>query len=237
MTQHRRKPNKPVFITHEKRRVPRREARGDPANIQAIQRHVERHVGPVEAVLHESTSDLVHLDIFVVAPDGRRNWYTLVTSGMSEAPMRIPHDGGYQLAHAELTICLPPDWPLLKSAFHEPRFWWPVERLLTLARLPHEDDSWLGCSHIVPDEVRPSIHAKEAGFFGVLFLPSTVLPDSFHVLLRGGSKKIEFLALYPLYPDEVTLVLHEGEAPLVGGFRRWGITDVFQVDRRNICEP
>lgn len=64
-----------------------------------------------QTVFHEIISDKVHIDIHVVAPSKKFPWYTLVTSGMSDVPMRAPEQYP-DLAFAELFLCLPPDWKM-----------------------------------------------------------------------------------------------------------------------------
>ncbi|MEO1085403.1 MAG: suppressor of fused domain protein, partial [Acidobacteriota bacterium] len=63
---------------------------GDAEHIERISDHIEEHIGPIASVLHELVSDQVHIDIHVVAPTPERDFYTLVTSGMSERAMAAP---------------------------------------------------------------------------------------------------------------------------------------------------
>ena len=53
------------------------------------------------------------MDIHVSEPSERRPWFTLVTSGMAERPMRTKvADHRF----AELVMCLPPTWKLEQAA-------------------------------------------------------------------------------------------------------------------------
>jgi hypothetical protein len=58
-------------------------------------------------LFHELLSDLVHVDIHIVEPTAARNYYTLVTSGMSDRPMAAPEECR-ECRYAELVISLPP---------------------------------------------------------------------------------------------------------------------------------
>ena len=74
-------------------------------------------------VFHEIVSSDVHLDLYVVPPQPGeasvmfphgRDFYTIVTSGMSTQAMKAPASGGGDIQgqrYAELMICLPSDWP------------------------------------------------------------------------------------------------------------------------------
>src|SRR5262249_6607901 len=102
------------ILRHQPRERQLEPAIGDGANIEKISAHIERPVGPVASVFHEILSDLVHVDIHLVAPANNRNFYTLVTSGMSDRPMTPPEECG-EVRFAEIVCCLPPDWPLAQE--------------------------------------------------------------------------------------------------------------------------
>src|SRR5512145_2313969 len=76
---------------------------GDVPVIEAVVRHIERHVGPIDFVLHEKRSHLVHIDIHHVPPAPGRRFHTLLTSGMSARAMTVPA-GAEDVAYAELFL-------------------------------------------------------------------------------------------------------------------------------------
>ncbi|MBT9176653.1 MAG: hypothetical protein DDT20_00974 [Firmicutes bacterium] len=94
----------PIY-RHTPRDKPFELAIGDGAHINAIDAHIERHVGKTDVVFHEIISNLVHIDVHVVRPTKQRPFATLVTSGMSAKPMPAPK-GCENLALAELALCL-----------------------------------------------------------------------------------------------------------------------------------
>jgi len=77
----------------------------------AIEKHIETHVGKPSLVLHEIGSRYVHIDVHVVAPKPDRDFYTLVTSGMSDKPMKAPRQAE-GLEYSELMLCLPSNWTM-----------------------------------------------------------------------------------------------------------------------------
>ncbi|SEO83260.1 Suppressor of fused protein (SUFU) [Paenibacillus sp. OV219] len=97
----------PIY-RHEARERSLVPAYGNDETIDRITEHVEKYIGPVQTVFHELASDLVHIDILIVAPTKERNFYTLITCGMSDEPMTVPA-GAEAYRYAELMICLPPD--------------------------------------------------------------------------------------------------------------------------------
>ena len=236
----------PVY-RHRERSIPFQPAAGDPENIQRIADHIERHLGPVSGVYHEIISDLVHLDVHVVDPSPERNCYTLVTSGMSDAPMTVP-EGAEGLNYAELVLQLPATWPLDrigvaagKKAADElaeaelERWYWPVRWLKTLARLPHEYDTWLGVGHTVPTADPPEPYADNTRLRCMLVLPAMNEPDAFGELEAGPDKTIHFYSLVAIYPEEMDLKLKKGTDALIELFDKHKVDVVVDPQRPNVA--
>jgi len=59
-------------------------------SIEAICSHIETHIGPMNSVVHEVISDLVHRDVHQAAPSPERPYWTLITTGMSDLPTAAP---------------------------------------------------------------------------------------------------------------------------------------------------
>jgi hypothetical protein len=114
----------PVY-RHEDRERDFEMAIGDSENIEKISEHIEQYIGPVASVFHELLSDLVHIDVHIVEPTEERNFYTLVTSGMSDLPMAAP-EGAEEFRYAELLIALPPDWPMGDDEWKQDENFWPI---------------------------------------------------------------------------------------------------------------
>src|SRR5271168_4489510 len=89
-------------------------------HLEPITAHVERHVGPVARVIHETASQFVHVDILHVPPSAKRDFHVLVTSGLSDRPMNAPQ-GSEDCRYAELYVCLPASWPLALPNFSNER--------------------------------------------------------------------------------------------------------------------
>jgi hypothetical protein len=222
------------IIRHEARMRDFEVAIGDEQNIEAIANHIEKHIGPIETVLHEIISDLVHVDIHVVKPTEDRPFVTLVTSGMSDRPMTVP-EGAEELQFAELMITLPDDWPLDQESFEDENHYWPIRWLKTLARLPHEYETWLGSCHTVPngDPAEPLADRTDFCGFMLLYPPST--PEEFHTLKIDDEKQVQFYSLFPLYQEEMDLKVARGADALIERFIKYEIGDIVDLERRNTC--
>ena len=223
------------ILRHKPRTVPTTFTGGDGDLIDAISDHIEANLGPVESVFHEIISDLVHIDVHRVEPTDERPWLTLVTSGMSELPMNMPGEDGLAQCYAELFITLPADWKLSEADLKDENWYWPIRWLKTLARLPHEYDTWLGPGHTVPNGDPPEPIADRTGFCCMLVLPSPTTAESFDTL-TWNDREIDFLALVPLYREEMDLKLREGTDELVRRLAAAGITDLVNVRRKNVAK-
>lgn len=237
----------PIY-RHKERSIPFQPAVGDSDNIERISAHIERHVGAVSGVYHEILSDLVHIDVHVVNPTPERDCYTLVTSGMSDAPMTVP-EGAEPLRHAELLIQLPPEWPLgelnavagrkggedaaMQAAVE--RWYWPIRWLKTLARMPHEYDTWLGAGHTVPSGDPPVPSADDTELCCMLVLPPFTLTEEFAELEVNADKVIHFYSLLPLHADEMNLKLNAGTDALLDLFERNRVGAVVNPRRKSVA--
>ncbi len=211
-------------------------ATGDEENIEAVTQHIESYVGPVEMVFHELISDLVHIDIHWVKPTAGRPWHTLVTSGMSDHPMTVP-DVCSEFQYAELSVKLPANWKVSQKAFKSEKNYWPVRLMKTLARLPHEFETWLGIGHTVPNGDPAEPYADNTTFSCALLLPPDpdTTAEGFHCLKRNDGQKIWFYSVVPLYERETNFKLAKGLEKLLQRFSSNGIGDVIDVNRPDIC--
>jgi hypothetical protein len=208
-------------------------ASGDPALVEAVSDHVERHVGPVDDVFHELISPLVHIDVLRVAPSEERPWHTLVTCGMSARPMTAPEPN---LAFAELTLALPPEWPASQEAWSDERHYWPVRLLKFLARLPHEYDTWLGEGHTIPNDDKPRPYAPGTGLCGAIVSVPQLPPDGFLALDRPEGP-IRFLGVVALHDAEMEHKLKAGADALYELMGAARLTELVAPDRPSLVAP
>jgi hypothetical protein len=201
---------------------------GDPALVQSVTAHVERHLGPVERVWHQVTSPWVHVDIHVVAPTEDRDYFTLVTSGMSERPM-TPPDGVADLRSCELVMALPSEWPL-----DDARAAWPLTLLQTLAQFPHEYATWLWVGHTVPNDDPPQPYAPDTALCGAVLATPVLVPDAFDTC-RAGDREVHFHSVIPLHADEMQLKLERGAEALFDLLGAAGITEGLIPDRPSVA--
>ena len=201
-----------------------------PEVAEAIDRHITRHFGPIAFVLHEMVSHIVGAHVLVVEPNAEHPYYTLVTSGMSERPMKVP-EGDESSPYAELMLQLPPDWPMTQDALLDDRTGWPVRALRQMARFPHEYATWLGVFHSVPNGLPAAPYAPGVPFAGALITPMiNAEPEAQAIEVEDGTT-IALLALVPLHPGEITLKLTKGTDALIAELDRGGVSELLDPGR------
>ena len=203
---------------------------GNYNHIEAISDHIEKYIGEIEYVLHELVSPLVHIDVHVIKPIPERNFYTFVTSGMSEMAM-ILEDGSEK--YAEVFICLPSDWKIGEEEFEDENNYWPIRLLKSIARFPHEEETWVGYGHTIQfsDPIEP--YASNNKFIGSILLPPISFDGEF-CLLNYDNHIIEFYLIIPLYEEEMKLKIENGSESLITGFNQIQLNEVVDIKRKNI---
>ena len=183
--------------------------------MSAIEQHIKNTFGEFENVLHELDSPDIHVDICVVPPSERRNYYTLVTMGMGAHRMNVPKElAEYKLERAELAIALPPDWKLDKDSMQEQRWYWPIGLLKVLARLPISNDTWLGFGHTM-DKQSPFAEDTELCAAILTGLQDMDLDTCGEVCILPGGEEVNFYQVLPLYREEMEYKLeHDADALL-----------------------
>jgi tetratricopeptide (TPR) repeat protein len=208
----------------------RRTERYSPEELDALEDHIEKYFGPYRNVYHEIESPDIHVDIAVVEPRAERNYYTLVTMGMGAHRMKTPPEMENQ-SRAEILVCLPPNWNL--DDLEDERWYWPLRWLKILARLPLNEESWLGWGHTIPNG---EPFADNTKLCTVLLLNPCCFDDKASFCTLPGGEKVNLYQMIPLYEEEAQFKI-KNNAEIFLRFLDKSALEYINVDRENICEP
>lgn len=223
----------PIY-RHAERASDFQPACGDVENIDRISTHIQQHIGRIEMVFHEVISDLVHIDLHWVKPTPENPYHTLITSGMSNLPMKVP-PGAENFRFAELMLSLPSEWPMTMDDFEDERHYWPLRLLKMLARFPHEYKTWLYIGHTVPNDDPTKPYAPNTRLCCALLMPPLLTAAEFRTLQIDAERTIHFYSLIPLYREEMEFKLASGFDSLIDCFDKHEISELLDVDRANVC--
>jgi hypothetical protein len=154
---------------------------------------------------------------------------------MSDRPMTVP-EGEEDSRFAELVLHLPPYWQLSNEAFGDDANYWPVYWLKSMARLPHEYETWFAPGHTIPNGDPPEPFGENTDMCCWMLMSPPFFPDEFASLQIDSRKTINFLAMLPLYEEEVDFKLQRGAGELVDRLGQLSIDSLIDVRRDNVCK-
>mgnify|MGYP003096286790 FL=1 len=192
---------------------------------------ISEQFGEYEQVFHEIVSPDIHLDIIIVPPTEKNNYYKLITMGMGAYGMNVPDNlREYELERAELVLYLPPTWNI-KSEKEED--YWPIQQLKIIARLPIEYNSWVGSGHTISGSEENEPYAENTGFCSIMLI-NALNSDFGELDLRiEGVGKINFYQLFPLYQEELEYKKEHGANELLEKFSDDDIMPIVNISRKN----
>ena len=197
----------------------------------AVEAHLERYFGPCDNVFHEIMSPDIHVDIYIMKPTPERNYYVLSTFGMGAHRMNVPEElADRKLERAEIIVTLPPDWKVTESG---EEWYWPIRWLKILARLPINEDGWLGWGHTIanPDDAPFADNTRLCGL--VLTEPQGFDEDAVCCPLPGGDE-VNFYHMIPLTFEEMQFKLAHDAQTLLERFTPEQLA-VVDIHRDSVC--
>lgn len=197
----------------------------------ALEKHIKEQFGAFDRVIHEGISPDIHVDLAVIEPDDERDYYTICTMGMGAHRMNVPYNmRGHGLDRAELFITLPKDWKLESE---DERDYWPLRWLKLLARLPIQNDSWLGFGHTVPNE-KP--FADNTELSGVILTSAAGFGDEAGECTLPDGTCVTFYRVIPIYESEMKYKIEYGAKALFDLMDEEDMDHILDIHRPNLCD-
>lgn len=175
-----------------------------------IEEHCRNHLGEIEDNLTQP--DILQgypMDIMIVEPNPKRDYFTLVTAGVSNFEYDSSY-GSYESSRfMELYLNLPNTWRLDDEALDSLKMRWPLELLHVAALL------CLNCCHIhhgatmmLPSELVSHRLTPSFNFFSLLSSMKECIEFE-HLPLSKGSQ-IDFYNVFPVHTTEWLWVEEHG---------------------------
>lgn len=203
-----------------------------PPYFKAIEKHLDNYFDKDDeiVVFDEIYSPDFHLDIYWVKANQKRNYHILMTNGVSSKPMNSPNKDFNSFI--ELVMLLPDTWQLENDQWKKENNYWPIESLKSMGRYPHENNTWLGFGHTVPEGEDKKIVSTD--FVATLLLKSKSLPMKFQ-LIPFKKRFIDLYLLFPIYEEEYRFKKENGTNKLIDKFKENQISDIINIQRKNVC--
>jgi hypothetical protein len=201
-----------------------------PENLsQEVVAYFQEHFGPVQPLaLIEIVPSEPPIAVHAILAEKGRDHITLFTTGLSEAAMSVPV-GSEEYRFAELFIQLPAPWPLSKKALGDPKNAWPVHWLPSIAKYPHEHETWLGGpATIIANGDPPEPLAPNMKFTSMLLLAERDFTS------RDG-RTVQLYRLLPLYTEERNLEIKQGLAALMRALDHFSVPFIVDLKRKNVA--
>ena len=165
----------------------------------------EQFFGEVQHVWHENTPEDPHIDIYCFKPEiGGRDFFTLVTSGMSDRRMDVPPDAPADIFTRRAEMIFYCSDPRTEYA----------ELLRRMAHYPFDRNTWLGAGHTM--ETSEVALLQSGGMDSLLFIPPPLIPDQLlSESLQVGGDPVGLLWVVPVAAGECRLIRAEGIGPLL----------------------
>lgn len=197
--------------------------------LDRLEAHITAQFGNFESVFHEIHSPDIHVDIAVIPPEGQRDFYTLVTMGMGAHRMAVPEECREErLDRAEMVLCLPADWKLDNS---DEGWYWPLRWMKLLARLPGEENSWLGWGHTIANG---GPFAENTALSGMLLLTPDHFGEEAALCEMPDDSAVRFYQMFPIYEEEMEYKLSHGADDLIARLDKHP-SPVLDLQRDNVC--
>jgi hypothetical protein len=183
-------------------------------------------------VWHEVVPTIPHIDIHVFPPSKElgRNYFTLITSGMSDEKMTLPKSAGMQYSRAEIIFYVASD----ETKTHQTEKPWYVQAMFYFAHFPFNYKTWLAFSHTLPNGNPPAPIVDGSLLTTALFLPAIFEAKELTRDFMLGNEKVNLLWLTYLNDKETEFKLKHGYDKLIEKFNGNNFPQVFNPFRSSI---
>jgi hypothetical protein len=179
-----------------------------------------RRFGRAKNVFHEVIPLIPHIDVMeYYRTNSKGNVCTLVTSGMSDLAMKVPAGTDAPKRVELIFYCAEP-----KQEFADTMRW--------LAHFPHDQKTWIGAFHTIPNGNPPAPLWGTAALDTILLLPPLVKSDQTlqdDLVLAGEG--VNLIWIVPITTRECSLKLAKGANALLELFSKNRHPYIFDPNR------
>lgn len=156
----------------------------------------------------------------------------LVTNGLSNYKMPVSEKWKGR-EYNELYFCLPSYWEW--EDMNNPRTNWVFDKIDFLAKYAIEKETWFGPGHTIPcsKNGEPLSETMRQNYF---ILTKPLLLENELQTIDVDGKKVHFLAIIPIFSDELDYKMGKGTHKLIRKFHQKGITEKLDDFRLSVLK-
>jgi hypothetical protein len=176
---------------------------------------------------NEGEIPLIMLDLEIRGPIS-----ILMTNGLSDYKMPVPEKlEGRE--YNELFFCLPSYWEW--EDMENPRTNWVFKWIQRLAKHVVEKETWFGHGHTMPCGATME-SLSETMLQNHFILTDPMLLENELAPIKVGDKEVHFLAIIPMFPDEMDYKQGKGTFKLLQKFRNKAVTEQLDDFRSTVLK-
>jgi hypothetical protein len=175
-----------------------------------LEKYFEANDNKRKAIVFSSPLGGIHVYCFAPSEELKRNYWTLVTMGISGTKMNVPQDvdnpeGRWN--RCELMCYLPASWEFPTSLGNESdEKSWPIDMMRAVGMYVSQTGAWLGESHGLPNmssDPPGQVFCPQTKLSHVILLdPSCIESPGFSPLVLPDGSFINFYLTVPLTSEE-----------------------------------
>lgn len=168
--------------------------------------------------------------LLVLELESRSPVTVILTNGLNELTMPVA-DKYKGREHIELYFCLPSYWDW--QAIDDPSRNWVYEWIRKMANYLIEKNAWFGPGHTIPNgkEAKSISETMKQNHFILL---DPILLSSEMVPITIGERTIHFMAITPIFQDEMDYKQAKGTFKLLQKFSSAGVTEKLDDFRSSV---
>jgi hypothetical protein len=187
--------------------------------IEILEKHYRKFIGNIsDRVWHSTDSKPVHIDVYEIPPNPKRDFWTLITLGMCYQIQTLPRDIDIP-GRTEIFMYTKEVKP------------WMIRVLKEAAEIPFDTHSYYDRYHTI-DFKRPITHPK-SNLTGAILLPPFFEEPGF-AALKIRKAPISFLWFFPITNPEFAFAKKAGGRALNNLFSEKGISPVVHEERSSV---
>lgn len=182
--------------------------------------------------VHEIETQAGDIPLLMLDLESKSPVTVLMTNGLSNYKMPVPEKmEGYE--YNELYFCLPSYWEWEDQ--ENPSMNWVFDWIQRLAKYVIEKETWFGHGHTMPagKDMNPLSPTMKQNHF-ILLSPQLLEEELAPVNL--GEKTVNFLAIVPIFPDEMDYKQGKGTFKFLQKLQSKGVTEKLDDFRATVLK-